>query len=110
MSTRLRLVVAAVAVVSMTGCGLYVAPVIPAQAAIFSNTRAPLDIEYDETRLGSKVGRASTTSVLGFAWGDASIATAAADGKITTIRHADYEYLNVFFGIFSSFTTVVYGD
>jgi hypothetical protein len=93
-----------------TGCAGYVAPVVPALAPVFTNTKAPLDIEYDETRLGSKVGRASTTSVLFFAWGDASIAAAAQRGGITTIRHADYEYLNVFFGIYQSFTTVVRGD
>jgi hypothetical protein len=57
-----------------------------------------------------KVGKSSTTSILFlFAWGDASVAAAARDGGITTIRHADYEYLNVI-GLYTSFTTVVRGD
>jgi hypothetical protein len=92
-----------------TGCAFYSAPVVPAVAPIFTNTKAPLDIDYDETQLGSKTGKASVTAVLGFSWGDASATAAARDGGITTIRHADYEYLNVL-GIYSSFTTVVKGD
>jgi hypothetical protein len=92
----------------MAGC--YTAPVIPALAGVYTNTKAPMDIDYDETQLGSKTGKASTTTILGLvAWGDASAAAAAADGGITTIRHADYEFLNVLF-IYQSFTTVVRGD
>lgn len=105
-----RLLAGSLCVLLLTGCAGYSAPVVPSLAPVFTNTKAPLDIDLDETRLGSKVGKASTTSVLFFAFGDASIAAAARDGGITTIRHADYEYLNVFFGIYTSFTTVVRGD
>jgi hypothetical protein len=69
-----------------------------------------MDVDFEDTQLGSKVGKSSTTSILGlFAWGDASIAAAARDGGITRVRHADYEFLNVI-GIYMSFTTVVRGD
>jgi hypothetical protein len=95
-------------VLLMTGC--YTAPVIPAVAGVYTNTKAPLDIDYEETQLGSKIGKASATSILFlFAWGDASAAAAARDGGITIIRHADYEFVNVL-GFYQSFTTVVRGD
>lgn len=93
-----------------TGCAFYSAPVVPALGWAYTNTQAPLDVDYDQTQLGSKTGRASVSSVLGlFAWGDASTTAAARDGGITTIRHADYEYLNVL-GVYTTFTTVVRGD
>ena len=111
MNRRLSVCALALSVLISTGCAGYVAPVIPAVALVFTNTKAPLDVDYDETQLGSKTGKASVISVLGlFAWGDASATTAARDGGITTIRHADYEYLSVLFGVYSSFTTVVRGD
>jgi hypothetical protein len=98
----------AAALTVQTGC--LIAPVVPPVGGVFNNTRAPMDIGFEETQLGSKVGKSSTTSILFlFAWGDASVAAAARDGGITTIRHADYEYLNVI-GLYTSFTTVVRGD
>lgn len=109
MKRSLTVLVLACWLVPATGC--MIAPVVPPVGFLFNNTEAPLDVDFDDTQLGSKVGKASTTSVLGlFAWGDASTAAAARDGGITTIRHADYEFLNVFFGLYSSYTTVVRGD
>lgn len=103
-----RIATSAFLVFLMTGC--YTAPVVPAVAGVYTNTKAPMDINYDETELGSKIGKASTTTILGLVgWGDASAAAAAEDGGITIIRHADYEFLNVFF-VYQSFTTVVRGD
>jgi hypothetical protein len=91
-----------------TGC--LVAPVVPPVGVAFTQWNAPLDPDYEETKLGAKVGKASTVSILGLlAFGDASAATAARAGGVTTIRHADYEYLNVL-GIYQSFTIVVRGD
>jgi hypothetical protein len=105
-----KLAIVLLSAVFGTACALgYAAPVVPAFAPMFTNTKAPLDIDYDQTELGSKTGKASVTSVLFFAWGDASATAAARDGGITTIRHADYEYVNVL-GIYQSFTTVVRGD
>jgi hypothetical protein len=108
MMRSLRFAILASTVALITGC--YTAPVIPALGGAFTNTQAPLDVDYDETQLGSKTGKASTVAILGlFAWGNASTAAAARDGGITTIRHADYEFLNVL-GLYQSFTTVVRGD
>jgi hypothetical protein len=58
----------------------------------------------------SKVGKATSTSILGLvATGDASIRTAAANGGIKTIKYVDYEVENIL-GVYGQYTTVVYGD
>ena len=96
---------------TLSGCaGFYSAPLTPPGGALYSDIQAPLSIEPEGTTLGKKVGEASTTSILGmFATGDASVATAAKEGGITTVRHIDYKMKNVL-GVISTFTIVVYGD
>lgn len=92
------------------GCGYWIAPVIPPQGAAFSQTKAPIDTDLNNTDLGSKTGKSSSVAVLGLvAFGDASTASAAQNGDIKIIKHVDYEYLNVL-GLFQQFTLVVYGD
>jgi len=101
-----------VAVAVMSGCGAVVAfaPVVPPTGAFFTATEAPLDVDVDKTQLGSKTGKASTHCVFGLvAFGDGSIATAARNGNLKVINHADYSSLNVL-GFYSSYTTIVYGD
>jgi hypothetical protein len=92
-----------------TGCAMGAAPVIP-PAALIQNYKAPLDIDHDQSQLGSKRGTSVAKTVLGVvSWGDASTHAAAKSGSITTIRSADYEFFTVF-GIYSTYTTIVYGD
>jgi hypothetical protein len=57
----------------------------------------------------SKVGSAVSQGVLGFAWGDSSIKTAAANGGITKIQHVDYHTKSVL-GVYSETTVTVYGE
>ncbi len=81
------------------------------QACAYSHVQRPLDTDYDNTALGGKVGRAHIQSALWlFAWGDAGSKAAADAGGITIIRHADTESTIILFGLYSKFTTVVYGD
>lgn len=81
------------------------------QACAYSHVQRPLDTDYDSTSLGSKVGRAHIQSALWlFAWGDAGSKAAADNGGIKIIRHADTETTIILFGLYSKFTTVVYGD
>ena len=90
--------------------GCYTAPVIPPIGFLYGNVSAPIDVDNNETQMGSKVGKATTTMIFGlFSWGDSSTMAAARDGNITTVRHADHEYLNVML-IYQAFTTVVRGD
>lgn len=77
----------------------------------YVNVKSPLDQNLDRTTLGEKIGVAEARSVLWlFAWGDASYAAAAADGGITTMRHADQEIFNILFGLYTRWRVVVYGD
>ena len=93
------------------GCaGTVQAPVEPPPGLLYSNTTAPLDVDVDKVTLGAKVGEASTTSILGLiSTGDAGIKAAARAGGITTIRHIDYRMKNIL-GVYSKYTTIVYGD
>lgn len=109
---RITLVVACVVSLAVcTGCaGIARAPVVPAAGFIYTDTHAPLDIEYDNTDLGAKSGQASSVNILGLvAIGDASIGAAAKDGNITVVKHADYQNFRVL-GVYSRFTITVYGD
>lgn len=94
-----------------------VAPVRPPGGALFTWVSAPLDTNFSQTPTGSKVGTSETRYLyipngylpLSFAWGDASVAEAAAAAGITTIHYADYEYLNVL-GVYNQVTVRVSGD
>lgn len=77
----------------------------------YTNIKAPLDTELNNTVLGSKTGRASSHSVLFLvAWGDSGTAAAADAGGITTITHLDAEFFSVLFGAYTRVTTVAYGN
>lgn len=90
------------------GCAV-TAPVVPPPALI-QNYQAPLDLDHQETSRGEKRGVSAVQNVLGIvSWGDASIRAAAEQGGITTIESADYEFFGVL-GVYSRYTTVVYGD
>ncbi len=81
------------------------------QGCAYSHIQGPLDTNFDNTVLGSKVGKSHTRSVLWLvAWGDGGTKAAAEEGGITTITHADFEYYIYFFGIYTRTTTVVYGE
>lgn len=111
----MRALVGAVAVLVccalLAGCaGMGRAPVMPPQGIGFTDYTAPLDIDLDKTALGTKRGEASSSSILGLiATGDASIQAAARNGQINTINHADYRLLSIL-GLYTKYTTVVYGD
>jgi len=102
----------AVAVVALGLTGCTTAPFQPSVGALYTDMKAPLQLEYNNgTDLGHRTGSASTVSVLGlFAFGDNSIQAAARDGGVRVVKHADYEFTNVLFGIFTKTTVYVYGD
>jgi hypothetical protein len=77
----------------------------------YSHIQRPLDTNFEETTLGSKIGRSHSQCILWlFAWGDSGTLAAAKNGGITTVKHADTELLFVLFGLYTRVTTVVYGD
>lgn len=99
----------------VTGCAMVKAPVAPPAGMIFTNYSAPLSTNFQSTPKGSRVGTSEAMyfrePFLGttWAWGDASIQTAARNAGLTQINYADYEFLQVL-GIFSKFTVRVRGD
>jgi len=90
-------------------CVLLIALLV--QGCAYTHIQRPLDTNYDRTSLGTKVGRSHSRSILWlFAWGDGGTKAAAENGGITIIRHADFQYRAVLFGLYARVTTVVYGD
>jgi hypothetical protein len=78
---------------------------------LYANIKAPLDIDADQTALGTKVGKSTMQSVLWLvAWGDASTDAAAKNGNISIVYHMDQEVFSILFGLYSKSTTVVYGE
>ena len=103
-----KLLIASVALL-LAGCTT--APFQPSMGTIYSDTKAPLQLEYNKTDLGHKVGTGVSHSILGLvAWGDTSIQAGAKNGNIKTIKHTDYEFFNVLFGVYTETTVFVYGD
>lgn len=101
---------AILAVVVLTLCSCYSAPVMPPGGMIYSEIAAPLDVDANNTDMGGKTGWAETMSILGLvAMGDCSVEAAAKQGGIKTVKHLDYKYMNVL-GIYQKFTVVAKGD
>ena len=81
------------------------------QGCAYVDTKIPLDVDLDQTELGTKTGTADAHSILWMvAWGDASYAAAAKNGDIQVLRHADQEFFHVFMGLYTRWRVVVYGD
>ena len=95
---------AVVAVFSLTSCG------------VFSPTAAGLYVDVTQgvtatsNTVGTKVGKASASNVLGIvANGDASINEAAKQAGIKKISHVDVKTFSIL-GLFTTTTTFVYGE
>jgi len=59
--------------------------------------------------VGSKVGTATMTNIIGIGMGDASIETAAKNGGITKIATVDVKGTNIL-GLYSKTTVIVTGE
>ncbi|MCJ8501618.1 TRL-like family protein [Desulfatitalea alkaliphila] len=98
MKRYFRMLAVVVLVFAVSGCA-------------YVHTKTPLDTNLHETELGTKIGTAQAHSIAWLvAWGDASYAAAARNGNITVLRHADQESFQVFFGFYTRFRVIVYGD
>lgn len=101
----------AIMLISFGLFGCTTAPFQPSVGVMYTDTKAPLQLDYNNTDIGHRVGTGTSTSILGlFAFGDCSIQGAAREGGIKTIKHTDYEFTNVLFGVFTKTTVYVYGD
>ena len=57
----------------------------------------------------AKMGAATSSGIICFTEGDASLKAAMNNGNITKVHHVDYKVKNIF-GIVGSSTTVVWGE
>lgn len=88
----------------MIGCAGAASPVT---GAIWADVYGPVDAEG---AVGGKKGEACATSYLGFVGvGDASIATAAANGGIKNVTGVDHHTTNML-GLIAKFCTIAYGN
>ena len=94
-------------------------PVAPPPGFIYSEFKAPLMTDMEQTPASApKTGKATTQflwvlyPIFSFAFDDASIERAAKNGGITKIYYADYEVttVNVLLFAFTKYTTIVYGE
>lgn len=97
------------------------AAVIPPVGVVYSRVSAPVAAGVSGQPLGTRVGRATATSIaippnpfgipaVGlFTWGNMSEKASAADGGITNVTHADYE-MTVILLFFRQVTLLTYGD
>lgn len=102
---RTACVVAALAAVGMMagGCMTVASPAI---GSIYMDVKGPLDAGDS---VGAKKGKACASSIAGvYATGDASIATAAENGGITTIESVDHHSTNLV--VLGKFCTIVRGS
>ena len=90
--------------VLLAGCAIGHGPVV---APFAFDLRGP--VSGGSAAGSSKVGRATATGIVMFAYGDASISTAMRNGAITRIHHVDHETTNIM-GVYSTYTTIVYGE
>ena len=94
-----------VSALSLTACAASMSPV---SGLLYTEVKAPLtSTNADISDL--KKGTASANSILGLvATGDASIKAACENGNISKVVFVDYENKTIL-GIYSTFTTIVYG-
>jgi hypothetical protein len=100
---------AAVAAAAMlvAGCVAPMGPLGGVGGSIYTDVSGPVLATSRDA--ASKMGQASSEGILGVAWGDSSIKTAAANGGITKIQHVDYHTMAVL-GVYAKTTVTVYGE
>ncbi|MCX7944389.1 MAG: TRL-like family protein [Deltaproteobacteria bacterium] len=89
-----------------TGCTTVPAPVM---GILYTDVKFPSDAP-NSAKVVEKKGEACATTILGLvATGDASLASAAAEAKITQITAVDYHSTNILM-LYGKFCTIVRGE
>ena len=105
--------------VLLCGCGAYYnTSVVPPRGVLFSNIKAPLTTDFNDTEVQGTLIKSSKKwtyyvhdilfTGISVAWETADIPEIARKGGITEVAYADYEFLQVL-GVFAQFTINVYG-
>jgi len=100
-----------------TGAQFIQAPVQPPIGWVYAHYKAPLETNYTGADFGTKKGSAKIQYLqvpfwprnIDVTWAEAAIRDAAEDGGITTVKGADYEFLQVL-GMYAELSVHVYGD
>ncbi len=100
------LFVAAIAAIA-SGC-IMVGP-SNASAPIVLDVQSPDMSFVDNDVKPAKMGSATSSGILFFTEGDASLKAAMDNGNITKVHHVDYKVKSIF-GIVGSSTTIVWGE
>jgi hypothetical protein len=93
--------------VLVAGCVGPMGPVGGVGGMIYTDVSGPV-LATSHTG-SSKMGEATSRGILGFAKGDSSIKTAAANAGITKIHNVDY-HITGFLGLWAKTTVIVYGE
>ncbi|MGC8928815.1 MAG: TRL-like family protein [Myxococcota bacterium] len=101
-----KILIALVLTFSFIGCTTVPAPVL---GFLYTDVKFPSDAP-NSAKVVEKKGEACATTILGLvATGDASLASAAAEAKITQITAVDYHSTNIL-GLYGKFCTIVRGE
>jgi hypothetical protein len=91
----------------LAGCVMPVGPMGSVTGGIYTDTMGPVAVT--DNAAATKSGEATSSGLLGFAWGDSSIKAAASAGGITKIAHVD-SHTKTVLGVWGKTTTIVYGE
>ena len=89
----------------LSGCTMTLTPIY---GSLYTNAKGPV-AGVDNAAKDAKKGTAVATCIAGVAYGDSSISQAMKVGNINKVHHVDCEVFTVM-GVYSKFTTVVYGE
>jgi len=103
MRVQKKVLLLLLAVFLFSGCAVSYHPLV---GMIYTDNQGPL-LVTDSTE-GTKEGIATSTMILGVAYGDSSIGTAAANGGISKIMAVDTDIKSVL-GIYVEYKTIVRG-
>lgn len=98
-------------VVYLMGVGLLLSLLLMTSGCLYTHIRVPGSMVTRGTPVVDKEGTSECTSILWlFAWGDAGIQAAAKQGGLKKMSYADKTFQNIFFGLYFTEKTVVYGE
>lgn len=76
----------------------------------FTNIGVPVDTTFDQTQMGGREGRSASYSMFGlFAWGDATVTSAAQKARIDVVEQVDCTIDIILFGLYAKYETIVTG-
>lgn len=103
---KAKFILTAALCILLAGCSTGRSPV--SVGLVFTSVSGSESISGNN--LGSHSGTACAMSILGLvAVGDASITTAANNGKLNKVSHVDYETTGIL-GVYSKSCTIAYGE